>query len=95
VGQSSGVRGLRRRWSVVRIFAAALDWPGPGWGQQRDQSPSRQSMMKDSAPLRRVFACCGSATPLVSKWLKQRLTLRRKVAGDGSMPRGRPNGLST
>jgi len=23
--------------------------------------------------------------PLVSKWLKQRLTLRRKVAGDNSM----------
>ena len=31
-GQSSGVRGLRRRRSVVRIFAAALDWTGPGWG---------------------------------------------------------------
>ncbi len=24
-GQSSGVRGFRRRWSVLRIFAAALD----------------------------------------------------------------------
>jgi hypothetical protein len=28
-GQSSGVRGLRRWWSVVRILAAALDWAGP------------------------------------------------------------------
>jgi hypothetical protein len=33
--------------------------------------------------------------PLVSKWLKQRLTLRRKVAGDKSRPRVRPNGIST
>src|SRR5260221_4635253 len=46
-GQSSGERGLRRRWSVVRIFAA-LDWAGPGWGQQREQSRSRQSMRKDT-----------------------------------------------
>ena len=33
--------------------------------------------------------------PLVSKWLKQRLTLRRKAAGNRSMSSGRPDGLST
>ena len=38
-----------------------------------------------SAPLRCICACCDSATPLVSKWLKQHLTFRRKVRGDSSM----------
>ena len=33
--------------------------------------------------------------PRVSKWLKQRLTLHRKAAGDNSMSLGRPDGLST
>jgi hypothetical protein len=28
-GQSSGVRGLRRRWSVVRTLAAGPDWTRP------------------------------------------------------------------
>jgi hypothetical protein len=28
--QSSGVRGLRRRCTVVRILAAVLDWTEPG-----------------------------------------------------------------
>ena len=35
--------------------------------------------------MRRVYACCRSATLLVSVWLKQRLTLRRKDVGDRSM----------
>jgi uncharacterized protein DUF4365 len=39
-----------------------------------------------SAPLRRVIASCRCATPLVSKWLKQRLTFSRKGRGDNSMP---------
>jgi hypothetical protein len=33
--------------------------------------------------------------PLMSKWLKQRLTLHRKAAGENSMSLGRPDGLST
>jgi hypothetical protein len=44
-----------------------------------------ERIASQSAPLRRVYACCRSATPLVLKWLKQRLTLHRKVARDSSM----------
>src|SRR5215469_12879763 len=42
-GQSSGQRGFNSRWSVLRILAAVCGWIGPGWGQQRGHSPSRQS----------------------------------------------------
>src|SRR5215469_1463056 len=48
-GQWCGQRGESRRWSLVRILAAALDWAEPGWGQQRDPSRSRQSMRKDTS----------------------------------------------
>jgi hypothetical protein len=42
--------------------------------------------MTRRAPSRRAYTCCESATPLVAMWLKQRLTLPRKAAGDNSMP---------
>src|SRR5205085_2956139 len=57
------------RQNVTRYMGFALGW-------------NRKS---ECAPLRRVSACCGSATPPVAKWLKQHLTSRRKVEGDKSM----------
>jgi hypothetical protein len=41
VGQSSGVRGLRRRWSVVRL--APPEEEGQRWIQSRCQSSARES----------------------------------------------------
>ena len=48
-GQSCGQRGFRRRWSVLRIFAAALYGAGPGWGQQREQSSAREKVRKNKS----------------------------------------------
>ena len=41
-----------------------------------------ESQVQGSAPLMRVIARCGSATPLVSKWLKQHLTFTPKGLGE-------------
>jgi hypothetical protein len=41
-GQSSGLRGFSRRWSLLCILPDALDWAEPEWGSQRDQSSERR-----------------------------------------------------
>src|SRR5512135_678840 len=48
-GQSSGVRGLSRRGSVVHTLAAALDRTEPGWGQQKEHSSAKKKMSKNTS----------------------------------------------
>src|SRR5947208_6451527 len=87
------VRRLSGRKGVYRKISGVLEDPVhtrliPAiWLEFRKEGESAACR---GAPLRRVYACCRSATPLVSRWLKQRLTLRRKVTGDYSMPSGAP-----
>src|ERR1700756_701934 len=78
-------RGLYNWW-VMRLRN------GERWNVKVAKQSLRESKQYDRAPLRRAHACCGSATPLVSKWLKGHLTFRRKVRGGMSMVRARPNG---
>jgi predicted ATPase len=59
------------------------------------QQTEQESAESRRAPKRRVSPCCESAAPQGSMWVKQRLTLHRKVAGDSSMTEQRLDGLST
>jgi len=46
-GQSSGERGLSRRWSVVRTEASALDCTRPGWGKPWAPEPRQREDEQD------------------------------------------------
>jgi hypothetical protein len=64
---------------------------GPTQGTKQREGEQEVEQCAIEARHRLLQMC----NPPVSKWLKQRLTLHRKVAGDNSMSSGRPDGLST
>ena len=57
--------------------------------------PRQREQEADQCAIEARHRLLQMCNPLVSKWLKQRLTLHRKAAGDRSMSSGRSDGLST
>jgi hypothetical protein len=76
------------------FLAAYLDprQPDPSHAQYQRYWESAEARR---APKRRVSPDCESAVPPGAMWVKQRLTLHRKVAGDKSMTEQRLDGLRT
>jgi hypothetical protein len=66
-----------------RVTKATPDFSPQGAGGQEhgERSAKRERHLYRGAPLRRVYTCCGGAKPLVSSWVKQRLTFVERVEG--------------